>query len=184
MRSIDKAYDLYVNHIYEEEKISLLLKHRLKIAGSVPFVMWELFGAILTESSGDNTAHTDLIGWEVKSARLGASFEYQYKFDTGAEKLNKDCKVNHLFFTYSETYKNVIVRAISGKVLAKSYFINWENNHFKDDGISYNLKSKQRLRKVIPLGYIESNGELIMEIENGIMKYRNDEVIPSLNSML
>ncbi len=51
MSSIDKAFKFYSRHLYDEEKIELLNKHKLKIAGSVPSVLWELFGALLTERS-------------------------------------------------------------------------------------------------------------------------------------
>ena len=52
MSKIDDAFKFYKKHIYDEEKISLLKKYNLKIAGSVPSVLWELFGAILTGRSG------------------------------------------------------------------------------------------------------------------------------------
>jgi len=115
MSSIDKAYELYSRHIYDEDKIRLLMKHSLKIAGSVPSVLWELFGALLTERSGGGTTGADLQGWEVKSAIEGGSYEYQYHLNTGAAKLKEDCEINHLFCTYSKTYKDVVVRAIQGK---------------------------------------------------------------------
>ena len=52
MSSIDKAFDLYASHIYDQTKIRLLEQYNLKIAGSVPSVMWELFGAFLVERHG------------------------------------------------------------------------------------------------------------------------------------
>jgi len=126
MNSIDKAYELYSNHIYDKEKIDLLNKHNLKVSGSVPSVLWELFGAILTERDGSGTTGADLCGWEVKSAINGGSYEYQYHLNTGLEKLKEDCIVNHLFCSYSATYKDVSVKAICGKDLSDRFFKNWE----------------------------------------------------------
>lgn len=182
MNSLDKAYQLYIRHIYDEEKIKLLSEHNLKIAGSVSPVLWELFGSLLTERAGSGLTGADLIGWEVKSAKIGGSFEYQYHLNTGAAKLKEDCKVNHLFCTYSETYKNVVVRAIRGKDLEENYFKCWEPEYMKNyDSSVPNDQRRQRFRKNIPFGYIEANGELVLKIEDGLLKYRNDFVIPRLN---
>lgn len=182
MSSIDKAFELYARHIYDEEKIELLTKHNLKIAGSVPSVLWELFGALLTERSGSGLTGADLLGWEVKSAKEGGSYEYQYHLNTGAAKLKEDCEVNHLFCTYSETYKDIAVRVMHGPDLAAKFFKSWEPNYLKNYGASVpDSQRRQRFRKSISFGYIEKNGVLVLKIENGALTYRDDTVIPKFN---
>jgi len=182
--SIDKAYKFYSRHIYDKEKIKLLTKHNLKIAGSVPSVLWELFGALLTERSGAGTTGADLQGWEVKSAKEGGSYEYQYHLNTGAAKLKEDCEVNHLFFTYSETYKNVVVRAMNGASLKGSYFKLWEPEYNKNyDSSVPKEQRRQRFRKSIAFGYVEENGSLVLEIKDGKLVYRDDAIISKFNKV-
>jgi hypothetical protein len=184
MTSLDKAHKLYLRHIYDSEKIKLLSDYNLKIAGSVPAVLWELFGALLTERSGMGLTGADLIGWEVKSAKIGSSFEYQYHLNTGAGKLKEDCEVNHIFCNYSETYKDVEVRVMRGKVLAQKYFKSWEPDYLKNYDTSVpDSQRRQRFRKSISFGYVESNGELVLKIKDGMITFRDDSVIPRYNKI-
>ena len=185
MSSIDVAYDFYLRHIYDEDKIKLLETHNLKVAGSVPSVLWELFGALLTEKSGAGNTGADLIGWEVKSARSGGSYEYQYHLNTGAEKLYEDCVVNHLFCTYSPSYKDVSVRTMTGQSLSDNFFTKWIPQYHENYNHSVSSGTRrQRFRKNIPFGYVETNGILVLKIENGIIAYRDDELIPYFNERL
>ena len=80
-----------------------------------------MFGAILTGRDGAGKIGADLQGWEVKSVKEGGSYEYQHHLNTATLKLYEDCQVNHLFCTYSKTYKNVEVRVLAGKDLAEKY---------------------------------------------------------------
>lgn len=185
MNSIDKAYQFYTRHIYDEEKIRLLNIHNLKVAGSVSSVLWELFGALLTERSGISPTGADLQGWEVKSAKAGGSYEYQYHLNTGASKLKEDCDVNHLFCIYSETYKDVIVKTIPGKDLAVDFFEMWQPQYTKNYDISIDKSQRrQRFRKSISSGYVKNNGILVMEIKDGKLVYRDDEIISKFNQVL
>lgn len=185
MKSIDKAYQFYNRHIYDEEKIKLLELHNLKVAGSVPSVLWELFGALLTERTGSGLVGADLQGWEVKSAKEGGSYEYQYHLNTGTFKLKEDCVINHLFCIYSKTYEDVIVKAIEGKYLADNYFKLWEPLYLKNYDISIDKSQRrQRFRKSIPSGYVEKNGILVMQIRDGNLIYRDDNVIPRFNQVI
>ena len=43
---------------------------------------------------------------------------------------------------------------------------------------------RQRFRKSIPYGHVQSHGELVLKIENGVITYRDDGVIPRCNSRL
>lgn len=182
MSSIDSAFKFYSQHIYDEEKIDLLKKHKLKISGSVPSVLWELFGALLTERSGAGTTGADLVGWEVKSAKTGGSYEYQYHLNTGEAKLKEDCEVNHLFFSYSETYKDVVVRAMQGKELARNYFNVWKPDYLKNyDSSVPKEQRRQRFRKSISFGYVETKGILILKISDGKLIFRDDKEIIRFN---
>ncbi len=184
MSSIDKAFRVYARHIYDEEKIRLLTEHNLKIAGSVPSVLWELFGALLTERSGSCLTGADLQGWEVKSAKEGGSYEYQYHLHTGAAKLKEDCEVNHLFCTYSETYKDVVVRVMRGHDLSHKFFRSWEPDYFKNyDASVPDSQRRQRFRKSISFGYIEKNGALVLKVESGKLVYRDDSIISKFNQV-
>lgn len=68
---------------------------------------WELFAAILLRSgknAGSKYGH-DLLSTEVKSARIGSSFEYQYHLNTGLAKLDAEPTIDHLFVSYSVQYR-------------------------------------------------------------------------------
>lgn len=183
MNSINKAYDLYLRYINDEDKISLLVDHKLKVAGSVPSVIWELFGSILTERMGSGLTGADLLGWEVKSAKIGGSFEYQYHLNTGTNKLVEDCHVNHLFCIYSGDYKDVTVRAMKGSDLSEKFFQSWiPGYHSNYSTSSAESLRRQRFRKNITASHVARNGELILKIENGKITYRDDTVIPRLNA--
>ena len=182
MSKIDNAYNFYSKHIYDEEKIQLLRQHNLKIAGSVPSVLWELFGALLTGRSGAGNTGADLVGWEVKSAKNVGSYEYQYHLNTGAQKLKDDCFVNHLFCRYSETYKDVSVRSIGGEKLAETFFRPWMPEYERNYDTSAPAgQRRQRFRKNISSGYVEANGSLILKIQEGIIVERHDDVLDRFN---
>lgn len=182
MSKIDDAFNLYTKHIYDQEKITLLKQNNLKVAGSVPSVMWELFGAKLTGRMGAGTTGADLKGWEVKSAKEGSSFEYQYHLNTGANKLDEDCLVNHLFCSYSETYANVLVRAIRGCDLAAPFFNSWKPEYEQNyDSSAPSSERRQRFRRSITAGYVSLHGKVILKIENGKLIEKNDDILNELN---
>lgn len=183
MRKIDSAFNLYQKHIFDLEKINLLHKYNLKVAGSVSSVLWELFGAILTGKSGSGLTGSDLQGWEVKSSKIGGSYEYQYHLNSGAEKLNEDCRVNHLFCSYSEEYRDVIVRAIKGSDLAENFFQSWMPEYVRNYNSDLPARDRrQRFRKSIPYGYIAQNAILILDIRDGCIISRNDDQLELLNA--
>ncbi|SEB11884.1 hypothetical protein SAMN05660964_03651 [Thiothrix caldifontis] len=183
MSGIDDAFQLYKEHIFDEKKLELLKVHNLKVTGSVPSVMWELFGAILTGRSSTGVTGADLAGWEIKSAKMGASYEYQYHLNTGAHKLDEDAQVNHLFCAYSETYTDVVVIAMQGQDLA-NYFDQWKLEYQQNYDTSVpSTQRRQRFRRSIPAGFVKSQGRLVMRIQNGALVERNDTVINTLNRL-
>ena len=160
---IGEAYEFYKKFIYNKEKQALLAERKLHIAGSVPSIDWELFGAILTGDDGKGGYGSDLTKHEIKSSVLGASFEYQYHLNGGIQKLIDDMKISHVFISYSPDYRDIEVRVIKGVAL-KETFKDWE------PGLIENYKGpnrKQRYRRSIPFGTVKSDGKLIMRIEHG-----------------
>lgn len=167
---IREAYDLYQKHIYDKDKMALLKSHGFSIPGVVPAVMWELFGSILTGCSRAGNTGADLNGWEVKSAKEGCSFEYQYHLHSGRDKLLEDCTVKHLYCSYSPDYANVTVRYISGSSLAPYFFNKWLPEYDENYDVTLpNNQRRQRFRRAIPFGHVVANGTLVLVIRDGVL---------------
>ncbi|EPC6194219.1 hypothetical protein ACR0W7_002428 [Vibrio cholerae] len=165
------AFGFYSEHINRQELFSLLYANRLKITGSIPSVVWELFGAILTGKLGKDGYGADLIGFEVKSAsQTNGSFEYQYHLNTGMSKLYEDMEVDHLFCTYSPDYQYVDVYLVKGYDL-RDYFEKWIPEYESNYSDKTSVMRRQRFRKGIPRGVAQRRGELVMLIEDGYLKY-------------
>lgn len=164
------AFDYYQDHIYRSDFFTLLESHNLKISGSIPSVAWELFGSILTGQKGVEGYGTDLDGIEIKSAKTGSGFEYQYHLNSGLEKLEEDMQVDHFFCCYSSDYSNVKVYHLPGEELAPDFFAKWiplyKKNYSKKVDKS---KRRQRFRKSVSNGFVTQNGTCVMEIENRSM---------------
>jgi len=158
-----KAYDFYQKFIYNEEHQKLLHTHKLHVAGSIPSVDWELFGAILTGDKGKKGYGSDLKRHEIKSAVEGASFEYQYHLRGGQKKLTEDMGVRHLFLSYSPNYKNLSVRILVGEKL-KDTFSSWLPKLVENYS---GPNRKQRYRKNVSFGFVKKNGTVVMEIKDG-----------------
>lgn len=163
---IKDAYDFYRKFIHNEELQTLLKKHKRHVAGSVPSIYWELFGAILTGDKGKDGYGSDLEHYEIKSSVEGASFEYQYHLHGGKQKLIEDTQVDHIFFSYSPDYKDVDVRLVKGDEL-RPKFDSWMPGLVKN----YNGKNrKQRYRKSISFGMVKAKGKLILQVRGGVLQ--------------
>ena len=180
-KPIDQAFEVYSKRIHDEDMLKLLAKHNLKVAGSVPSVMWELFGSLLTGRSGSGAVGADLFGWEVKSAIRGSGYEYQYHLNTGEEKLEEDCEVNHLFCSYTKNYEDVLVMAMPGSALAKDYFEAWLPQYRKNYSAQNKAERRQRFRKSIGHAVVLKRGTKVLEIVGGKLVFRNDKLIPKMN---
>lgn len=179
---IDAAYVFYRQHIYKCDLFGMLESHGLKIPGAVPSVLWELFGSILTGQKGAGNIGADLQGWEVKSATMGSSFEYQYHLNTGLQKLNEDCEVSHLFCSYTKDYSSVEVRAIAGENLAGSFFREWiEGYHRNYDRAADGNSRRQRYRKNISYGHVRTHGDVILKIEGGELVWKSERSLEQFN---
>lgn len=183
--NIQKAFKFYIEHIYKVELFKMLEQHNLKVPGCTPSVLWELFGAILTGAKGTGNTGADLNGWEVKSSTMKSSFEYQYHLNTGLEKLNEDCVVNHLFCSYTQDYSRVEVRAMCGPDLAPKFFNNWREGYTENyDSNAASGKRRQRYRKAISFGHVAKNGTLILVIEDGKIVFQDGQSLDTFCSML
>ena len=120
---------------------------------------WEVFASMLVKDLGRKLgAGIDLANYEVKSAKQGASYEYQYHRNTGLDKLAKDAKVGHLFFEYFENLKEVHLRYLHGSKMGQ-FFKKWKEE--------YPDPYPQRYRKNIPYGFVKENGTLLMTLIDG-----------------
>lgn len=124
---------------------------------------WEVFASILVNDLGRKFgAGIDLTNYEVKSAKRGGSYEYQYHKDTGKEKLLKDMEVGHLFFDYFDNLRDVDLRYAHGSQLME-FFHQWVAD--------YPDPYQQRYRKSIPYGWVKKNATLLMSLKDGEVAY-------------
>jgi hypothetical protein len=120
---------------------------------------WEVFASMLVNDLGRKFgAGIDLANYEVKSAKRGGSYEYQYHKNTGLEKLAKDMEVGHLFFDYYDNLKEVDLRYLHGSQLTE-YFGKWRDE--------YPNPYPQRYRKNVPYGFVKQHGTLLMTLKDG-----------------
>ncbi len=126
---------------------------------------WEVFASMLVNDLGRKFgAGIDLTNHEVKSAKRGSSYEYQYHRNTGPEKLAKDAQVGHLFFDYYDNLKEVDLRYLHGSQLAE-FFNRWREE--------YPDPYPQRYRKNVPYRFVKQNGTLLMSLKDGEVIFPN-----------
>ncbi len=120
---------------------------------------WEVFASMLVKDLGRKFgAGIDLANYEVKSAKRGSSYEYQYHKNTGLDKLAKDAEVGHLFFDYFDNLSEVDLRYLHGSKMLE-FFGKWLEE--------YPDPYPQRYRKNIPYGFVKKNGTLLMTLKDG-----------------
>jgi hypothetical protein len=120
---------------------------------------WEVFASMLVNDLGRKFgAGIDLANYEVKSAKRGGSYEYQYHKNTGLDKLAKDLEVGHLFFDYFDNLKEVDLRYLHGSQLTE-FFGKWRDE--------YPDPYPQRYRKNVPYGFVKQQGTLLMTLKDG-----------------
>ena len=120
---------------------------------------WEVFASMLVNDMGRKFGPgIDLANHEVKSAKRGSSYEYQYHKIGGKEKLAKDMHVGHLFFDYFDNLREVDLRYTHGSAM-KPFFEKWLHE--------FPNPYQQRYRKSIPYTWVKENGTLLMTIKDG-----------------
>ena len=157
---LKEAYTYYKKHILNENKRKLFAQYSFPPNGMISSQDWELFAAILFNKKKQSQG-SDLGEYEIKSAKKGSSFEYQYHKNCGLKKLAEDQKVNHVYISYDNNYEDIIVRKIAGKKLSP-LMQEWKQE------LDINYKSgKQRFRKNIPYTFVIKNAEIIFMTKNG-----------------
>lgn len=126
---------------------------------------WEVFASMLVKDLGRKFgAGIDLANYEVKSAKRGSSYEYQYHRNTGRAKLTRDGEVGHLFFDYFENLREVDLRYLHGSRMVE-FFSRWLDEFPDPYG--------QRYRKNIPYGFVKQHGILLMTLKDGEVVFPN-----------
>jgi hypothetical protein len=125
---------------------------------------WEVFASMLVDDLGQKlVAGVDLTNFEVKSAKRGGAYEYQYHKKSGREKLMKDAAVGHLFFSYTNNLEEIELLYMHGSDLAADHFDKWLKD-FPETPEGY---KGQRFRKNVSYGVVQENGTLLMRLVNG-----------------
>lgn len=167
---IEKAFLFYKEFILgrSQDKQKIYASYGFSMEGSVASIDWEVFAAILLRDRKKPGDGADLEKHEVKSAKAGSSFEYQYHKIHGLEKLADDKLVNHVFISYSSNYENIEVWLVEAKKIVPT-FDKWEPKLQHNYAPSNNNVVRQRFRKSVPYGFVKKNGELILTIKNGVI---------------
>lgn len=141
-----------------------LYKARMIPSGSVAMSSdWEVFASMLVNDMGRKFGPgIDLANHEVKSAKRGSSYEYQYHKNEGRGKLVRDMEVGHLFFDHANNLREVDLRYVHGSAM-RAFFEKWL--------LEYPDPYPQRYRKNIPYGWVKDNGTLLMTIKDGEVVY-------------
>ncbi len=133
---------------------------------------WEVFASILTGDPGTGTNEgIDLNDYEVKSARKGSSFEYQYHRNSWQEKLQRDIAVGHLFFMHERNLQRVELWFAAGTELAPSFFEKWLAEK------PYSDPSQQRFRRSVNFSWVMAHGELLMVLQDGEVTHPHNAIV-------
>ena len=117
------AYAFYKRFIldYSQDKSAIYAQYGFTLQGSIGSKDWEVFAAILMGDRASPGNGADLANYEVKSALIGNSFEYQYHRNQGLEKLQDERAVDHLFVARSSTYQDVEVWLVDRATLLATF---------------------------------------------------------------
>jgi hypothetical protein len=125
---------------------------------------WEIFAAVLLGRNGSSRAgDTDLEGVEVKSAKVGGSFEYQYHRHIGAAKLAGDAHAAHLFVSYAQGYTDLKVYLLRADQIHDA-ILAWKPRLEAAYGPA---GSRQRCRVSLAYTFVRDHGTLILEVADG-----------------
>ena len=163
-----KAVGFYKTHLLSSnEQLDPLLR-TYNFKSELPSWKWELFIAILvgdkaTSKGRRGTKGSDLLRHEVKAAQNGRDFEYQYHKKSWREKLEKEAIINHVYISYEEDLRELIVRLVPGNELVH-HFEKWRPEIVKNYECE---KPQQRFRRRIPYKEIVEKGITLLRIKNG-----------------
>jgi hypothetical protein len=162
------AYSFYRAYIleYSQNKAKIYEHYGFSLQGSVGSKDWEVFAAILLNDRASSGNGADLEHYEVKSATLGSSFEYQYHRNHGLDKLANDKVVDHIFVARSLEYMDVEVWLVTKDKMIPT-FEKWLPELLKN----YDLASRQRFRRSVTYGFVRSQGVRILSIITGELEF-------------
>lgn len=158
------AYEFYKRFIldYSQDKAAIYEQYGFTLQGSIGSKDWEVFAAILMGDRASPGNGADLENYEVKSALIGNSFEYQYHRNRGLEKLQDERAVDHLFVARSSTYQAVEVWLIDRAELIAT-FDRW----LPELQENYRAESRQRFRRSVTYRFVATQGTQLMDIKGG-----------------
>lgn len=165
---VQEAYSFYRTYIleYSRNKAEIYKQYSFSLQGSVGSKDWEVFAAILVNDRARRRDGADLMNYEVKSATLGGSFEYQYHRNRGLNKLTDDKGVDHIFVARSETYMNVEVWLVERTKMI-STFDRWLPELIQN----YEAADRQRFRRSVTYGFVRNQGIRLLGIISGELSY-------------
>ncbi|NJL87837.1 MAG: hypothetical protein HC886_20620 [Leptolyngbyaceae cyanobacterium SM1_1_3] len=165
---VQEAYSFYRTYIleYSRNKAEIYEQYGFSLQGSVGSKDWEVFAAILVNDRARRGDGADLENYEVKSATIGGSFEYQYHRNRGLNKLTDDRDVDHIFIARSETYMNVEVWLVERTKMIPT-FDRWLPELLQN----YETSERQRFRRSVTYGFVRSQGVRLLEINYGELSY-------------
>lgn len=160
------AFAFYKRFIldYSQDKAAIYAQYGFTLQGSIGFKDWEVFAAILMGDRASPGDGADLENYEVKSALIGNSFEYQYHRNRGLEKLQDERAVDHLFIARSSTYRGVEVWLVDRAKLVTT-FDRW----LPELQENYRAESRQRFRRSVTYRFVTTRGDKLMHIKNGAL---------------
>lgn len=165
---VQEAFSFYRTYIleYSRDKTEIYRKYGFSLQGSVGSKDWEVFAAILLNDRARRGDGADLVNYEVKSAVIGGSFEYQYHRNRGLNKLTDDRDVDHIFVARSETYTNVEIWLVERSRMVPT-FDRWLPELLQN----YETIERQRFRRSVTYGFVRSQGIRLLEIRAGELMY-------------
>ena len=126
---------------------------------------WEVFASILLRQQGSTSrSGPDLGECEVKSAKAGNAFEYQYHRNSWQEKLAADRRAGHVFVWHQDELSKVEVWFCEGSTM-EEHFAKWEAER------PYSGPGQQRFRKSLSSSWVKTTAELLLRVENGEATY-------------
>lgn len=168
MLQVQEAYSFYRTYIleYSLNKAQVYEQYGFSLQGSVGSKDWEVFAAILLNDRARRGDGADLENYEVKSATMGSSFEYQYHRNRGLNKLTNDRDVDHIFIARDETYINVEVWLVERTKIIP-VFDRWLPELIQN----YETEGRQRFRRSVTYGFVKSQGIRILSISSGELSH-------------
>jgi hypothetical protein len=161
-----EAYSFYKTYVldYSRDKSEIYERYGFSLQGSIGSKDWEVFAAILLNDRAKRGDGSDLVNYEVKSAVIGGSFEYQYHRNHGLDKLADDRAVDHIFLARSEDYRNVEAWLIDRAKMTAT-FDKWLPELLQN----YENSERQRFRRSVTYGFVRSQGLQLLEISDGVL---------------